>query len=233
MVRTAGGEKGRTDEHCFAKWLSQYVEGGGESWQHTRANSSTGAVVHRWTHRELNIVTNRVCRDCNGGWMNELERAARPFLTSLVQGRGRHLYRDGQRVLAAWATKTALCLELATPGPEPIPVEHYRSMAELGDTPPPRTQVFAGAYRGDRLLFHFPSMVNLPGDAHGYRTTFIVGRALFNVMAHDGSGDWVFQKGGLRATQTPQIWPTVTLPVIWPPIRGEMNDEALWRYVDT
>src|SRR4051794_41824008 len=97
MVRTAGGEKGRTDEHFFAKWLSQYVEGGGESWEHTRANSSTGAVVHRWTHRELNIVTNRVCRDCNGGWVDELEGAGPPVFPGRLPGGGPPAHPDRPR----------------------------------------------------------------------------------------------------------------------------------------
>jgi hypothetical protein len=50
----------------------------------------------------------------------------------------------------------------------------------------------------------------------------------------EGGGDeWVFQKGGVREIQTPQIWPSVHKQVTWPPIDGVMDEAMLWRYLDT
>src|SRR3954452_21436048 len=121
--------------------------------------------------------------------------------------------------------------------PRPVPSRFLTgttaAMADLKDAPPPRTQVFLGSYNGEKLLFHFPSMVNLPNGIHGYRTTFLVGRVLFNVMAHSGGEEWVFQKGGVREIQTPQIWPSAHNQVTWPPVNGVMDEATLWRYLET
>jgi hypothetical protein len=168
-MRAVNGQNGRTEEHCFPKWLAAQIIGGGEEWEHTVAATATGEVKRQWTKRELAVVSKKVCRTCNVGWMAGLERSVRGFLPPVIRGEAGGLSLAGQRLLTAWAVKTALCLELANPVKgEPIPHEHYRAMAALKDQPPPRTQVSAAMHVGHRLFFHAPRRLFLPDDAHGY-----------------------------------------------------------------
>jgi hypothetical protein len=232
MLSRPDGQKSRTEEHCFPKWLADHITDPPPEWDHFRATSDAHEVKNKWTKKELAVVARRVCRTCNNGWMDSLEGAVRPFLPRLMAGTGYTLQPNGNapRLLATWAVKTALCLELATPADQPIPEHHYRSMAELRDTPPPKTQVFLGAYTGFRAFFHQPRRItSMPDGAHAYRSTFIVGHAVFNVMGHSHDDQTIFTKMGGRAQMTPQIWPTLG-PVRFPP-QPVMDDPALWAYL--
>ena len=65
----------------------------------------------------LAIVFREVCTSCNTGWMEQLERAARPVLEPMLlgaaPGTSRVLNPDQQAILATWAVKTSLLLTLS------------------------------------------------------------------------------------------------------------------------
>lgn len=55
-----------------------------------------------------------VCARCNHTWMSDIENASRPFLEPMILGNGRPvpLSPTAQRILAIWAMKTALVVDV-------------------------------------------------------------------------------------------------------------------------
>ncbi len=207
----------RTREHALPSWLLEVLPGEGPL-THMRSATPTGPAEQIWTTDKIDIVVRRVCDPCNTGWMSELETKARPFLTPLIQGRGRALHRGGQSLLAAWSVKTALALQLTTPDPA-APQEHYRYISTTG-IPPRQALVWLGAYEGHRAGFHHGSKLRLDSptfSTNGYGSTIIVGHLVVQVLGYTGIEDEVtVTKRGAWAQATQQIWPYVD-SFVWPP----------------
>lgn len=68
-------------------------------------------------HATSALQVGSVCKDCNSGWMSHLESSVKRFLPQLAARTMMpfELDRRQRLVLARWALKTALMLELATP----------------------------------------------------------------------------------------------------------------------
>ena len=61
------------------------------------------------------MTVKAVCVTCNSGWMNELERRARPYLTRLIQAdEPQELGIDAIKALATWVVKTTLMAHLTS-----------------------------------------------------------------------------------------------------------------------
>jgi len=233
MAKSTG--MGRTKEHGFARWLlSEFAENG--LVRHTVSGGRDQPVKREWTKKELDAVTRKVCSSCNGGWMNDLEVAVRPVLASLIRGHGRTLYKDGQQRLAAWAVKTALAMELIVPDPEfrrPIDVRHYREMARCQNQPPPKTQVWLGAWGGQQMLHYWSKEIVVQGGGSksvpAYSSSMTVGHAVIQVLGHSYPDDFEVTHQGWRAELSEKIWPYQGA-VEWPPARP-MDDDALWAFM--
>jgi hypothetical protein len=235
--RKMNGMKGRkrSKEHAFASWLLDEVAPPGKV-THTVSASREGPIRRQRTPDELDVVTRKVCVPCNAGWMNDLENAARPYLQSMFRRHGRTYYGTGCQLLAAWAAKTALAMELANPDPKwrrPIEDVHYRAMAAGRDHPPPRTLVWLGAYRGHRHLSHWSKDIQIKSETgnetHGYDATIIVSPVVLQVFGHLSAEELAVEKKGYRAEMARQIWPYVE-PVAWPPPRV-MGEDDLWAFM--
>ena len=208
----------RSKEHAWAQWLAQYLPNPVEKFRHI-VSSPTGEVKATWTDKDLAVISKQICNPCNTGWMNDLENAARPYLVTLMKGRGRTLYREAQTVLGAWAVKTALALQLAIPDAVRIPAEHYRAIYELKTKPPPKILIWLGAYEGWRHLWVSPHHLTLNfRDGSGrdaYETTLVVGHAVFQVFGHLNEDEVTWERAA-RADVATQIWP-IRKDVQFPP----------------
>jgi hypothetical protein len=63
---------------------------------------------HRRGGSRLSLTIPSVCEDCNTGWMHDLEDESKPILQPMIEGKALKVPVPAQRVLFAWATKTAL-----------------------------------------------------------------------------------------------------------------------------
>lgn len=81
------------------------------------AQSEEDGIVNDRTHVAGNFVEGRVCGNCNGGWMNELERRAKSTLKPLIEGTVSLLSipDDERSVVSQWATKPAYVMSHAVP----------------------------------------------------------------------------------------------------------------------
>jgi hypothetical protein len=101
-----------------------------------------------WPQRAFSMTVGAVCRDCNNGWMSELEGRTKPFFEAVLQGRGRVLHASMQRELAAWALKTAMIVEHQQgPVRHVVPPEEYEHLYRRGE-PSSRVLVWMAAYSG-------------------------------------------------------------------------------------
>jgi hypothetical protein len=150
--------------------------------------------------------------------MNDLENEARPYLTPMIQGRGIHLYREGQTAVASWAVKTALAVHLTTPE-RAAPAEHYLEITATR-RPPGQTQVWLAAFDGSVAAHHRSSELSLdtPTDhADAYATTLSIGHLIVQVFGYVWAEDIAVRPGGTWAQATQGIWPIRGEPVNWPP----------------
>lgn len=106
-----------TREHVFPQWLASVLPEQerfrGQDLAEVYPNQTKAAEpVHREMKEKFTSTTvRRVCAPCNHGWMGDLERAARPTLTRLIQGELLRIRAKEQACLAFWAAKTSLMFE--------------------------------------------------------------------------------------------------------------------------
>lgn len=111
--RPITGKKSR--EHVFPRWLLRYLKSGRI---HIRTShfDQAGEETQVREHTLNELVLGGVCRDCNHGWMSQLEQMARPVVQSLVFGNASLAGLDAHQrfVLSRWALKTAITLNLSS-----------------------------------------------------------------------------------------------------------------------
>lgn len=102
-------------------------------------------LPHREVREPFNSLTVKaVCTNCNSGWMNGIEEAARPVLSCLIRGEPQALDAVVTQAIATWTVKTALIAQLT--GVEGIAAlgQVYRTFF-ADRTPPPNSVVWAAA----------------------------------------------------------------------------------------
>jgi len=108
------------------------------------ARSQDDTILKDRKHVAANFVEGRVCRDCNKGWMRDLEERSKELLKPLIEGTVNLLsISDEERaMLAKWATKTGYVLSHAAPLKKVPPSSHMRYIKENIGAVPPRVEVF-------------------------------------------------------------------------------------------
>jgi hypothetical protein len=124
------GNPATSGEHLWSDWMARLLH---RDWHNSRSEiannfSRVGAPfgeITRWssqgaTHRKKIRV---VCAPCNNGWMNEIEKSARPYLEPAMKGEEVDFAPSAQRAVAEWVALKALVLEHdPTGGQSPTPV---------------------------------------------------------------------------------------------------------------
>ena len=87
--------------------------------------------VRAFSNNKIELTAKVVCESCNTGWMSDLETDVKSALLPLVVGSPTVVSLDEQRLLAAWAQKTAMTLEHTFSSP---PESIYYSAEESGRT---------------------------------------------------------------------------------------------------
>ncbi len=110
------GSRGLTDEDAIPKWIGRMFSAEGTR----RAKTASGQWLTRQNIGTKLVVRRVVCGACNSGWMSKLQTHAKPLLEKMIVGSRIGIGPHEQRVIAAWATMTAMVVdfsELVMPGP--------------------------------------------------------------------------------------------------------------------
>lgn len=127
----------RAKEHVLAQWLLEHLGIGLETFYQQVVRSNDGSVVGGRQHATQSFVQGRVCSDCNGGWMSDLENRAKSLLIPLIDGE-RAVYGladEERRLLAFWAAKTAYLISYTAVQQDRVDMAHLRSLAKDGTLP--------------------------------------------------------------------------------------------------
>jgi hypothetical protein len=215
------GEPDASEEHVFPKWISRELT--------KLAPLQMTADYGTRQVRSLEI-TAPVCTRCNNRWLSVLETDVQPILAPMIRGEERTLSANEQRLLAAWAVKTAMMLDLTSPTPV-IPVGFFQHVRQTREALPSNV-VWVGGYLGNRKAIwaeHRGLHLGIPETEppNGFVTTFTVFRVLFQVLGHFTKGGATFTEGRLYAAGLWPIAPAQREAVDWPRERLAFNDEAV------
>ena len=215
------GAADATDEHAFPKWVSR------ELTKLAPLQMNTDFGPRRINRLEM---TAPVCEKCNTRWLSVLEKDVQPVLTPLIRGQESTLSPAEQRLLAAWAAKTALMLDLAS-GTPVIPTGFYYEFRQLRQALRSHV-VWLGAYNGARKAVwaeHRPLHLGIAEneEPNGFVTTFTIFRCLFQVVGHFTVGGATMNDTRLIAHGLWPIAPQRQEQISWPRQRLAFGDDAL------
>ncbi|MGB3410997.1 MAG: hypothetical protein WBA45_07345 [Microthrixaceae bacterium] len=175
-----GQRAGGNEEHVIPKWYSRLVNKSDDALFPPMIRQTGGQVVPsgRQPSKVINLTTRAVCSDCNSGWLKtNFEDRAKPLLSSLIRGHVlpepvKHL-SDAQRpqteiptvpidaedraLLALWAYKTALLMELINDPRRENPLEIKESefrRFRSEESVPNGFSIVLGCYSNGPLMAH-------------------------------------------------------------------------------
>ena len=212
-------------EHAWPRWLISSV--GADTESPTEYWNTVTAPPHRWPGPEF--TTRGVCQECNNGWMCELEGTIRATMGSLVNDISLRLDEQQQRLLARWATKTAMVIEGVKQEKNNFYSAEQRNTFRTTLIPPEETAVWLGRCAQSNLLHGEARKLHVSNQRptnpleDGCATTFVTGRLVMQVLSVKRKPD--APGGGLRLkiragpweSKLVQIWPVEKPRVNWPP----------------
>jgi hypothetical protein len=205
---------GRADslEHVWPQWVSRHFA---DRLPLTLVDRSRGVPPRSMSILDAHV--RRVCQDCNGGWMSQLEMRAKPLLEPMFDGEPVTLERDEQAVVAAWTVKTLMMLDLWQPDPEAFSPTHHQQLHRSAAPPSDTAVLLAFVDRPTQHTFYA-----LPGEKPGelHRLTMNVGCLVGQVRL--GAAGGAVQNGSEAKRSAVQVWPRGGDPIDWPP------PERLW-----
>lgn len=229
-----------TNEHMWARWLRDHIEGGhGPPQEHFRIHGTRDGetvVLDRWSAIPIDRKISGPCRPCNNGWMSRNETDAKPLLIPMLQGESVSLDTEARAILARWATLRILVAQLGHPPDRrrAIPAHRYRDFYAR-QALPIGAQIWAAHYNG---LGDWPTSYHhvelhsspfgrpAPATPNAYFTAFSIGHAAFVYWGHEiENGPVIGRLGGL-ATYLVPIWPLDDSTVNWPP-HGMLGADGL------
>lgn len=159
-----------------------------------------------------------VCRDCNGGWMSQLETSVQPILAFLWKASrsfGQLALLDAEiATLTAWSLKTAWVRDRLDSANHSFvaTTEMRRALATTG-LPPANTAVCLGRYGGQPSLTALTARLTLTNGEAVWNTTdvrtvleclLVVNNIVLMVRTDDGDG------------APARLIPPITWSVLWP-----------------
>ena len=129
--------RARAKEHLWPEWLLKMM--GEENRQIDETHYAiSGEVVDRRRMFVRSLRYGKVCENCNGGWMSELEARSKPIIARLVdppEG-APSLSEEEASTLALWTFKSAIVRNIGTNYRRIVPAEHFRYLYENRSIPP-------------------------------------------------------------------------------------------------
>ena len=119
-----------SNEHIFAQWLLKELD----IYDHEVAMahiSTIGIPISERKHSFSNLVNGLVCKECNNGWMSDLEGNCKAHIINLMNMNDDEIKNeikflsDNNEMFAKWAFKNAIMLNSATNYRALVPLSHF------------------------------------------------------------------------------------------------------------
>lgn len=218
-----------TNEHVFARWISAELRGNSRASRLDARIWDGGSppVLRSRYIGDIDVQVKRVCRECNGGWMSELESGVQKSLTQMIRDNFTVMTPGIQHRLAAWSAKTAFMLQYTEPRRDVH--RDYLSWLWTRREAPWGVWVGVGAYtaRDDDPIFETAGRrIRLDTGIDVEKTTMRFGELIICVwekIEPPKGQDKVLPPKNTDGYLRP-VWPTVTTSLFWPPAKRLRND---------
>jgi hypothetical protein len=185
-------------------------------------------IPHSWRAGKFLLRTGNVCKNCNNGWMSDLENRVKPIIERFFLGQGVSLDPSDQATLAGWICKNAMVYETLRHNSPCFFTSQERKLFRESFHLPPHTSIWIAKVVEFTGLFCTASDLNgiVIGSLNkvkGHATTMafgpLVGQIL-NVRLSKSfnqtlTGSESLHVNPLDQTIT-QIWPVIANMVSWP-----------------
>jgi hypothetical protein len=236
-------------EHMWSDWMGPHFAKGAHDKSHesfTRLSQSaeflpSDRILHGHpTTRKLRVV----CRNCNNGWMSQLESAAKPYIEPMIIGRRVQLNEAAQRIVTDWI---ALKIIVWEPTDQRGTVfKRAQTLAFSGNRTLPdnlkiwlfRTQIpnFAHITRAFTALFKTSDVSISDREIPNTQTVlFGIGQLVIWVV-YSEIAEFELSKHSQRFAKA--LWPPYRHTLLWPPMQTLNGVEirhlglTLGRYLD-
>ena len=146
----------RSKEHVVPRWIVRRLrcEDIGYLGQTLSYPNVPNKVLSQRTHEISGLIFGNVCKNCNNGWMSQLETDTKPLLEALWKPKSPTVLSPVQCLtLARWTFKTAAISNYSSDYKKIIPIQHIHDFNETQRLPANSTIDMAYCANGDRL-FH-------------------------------------------------------------------------------
>ena len=205
------GSKPVTAEHVYPAWIGRKVNVEG------RILLTMGNRKVRQTPA-LDVKVKAVCKACNNGWLSDLEAEFSDKMLPVIGGQEVTLDRAEQAMVAMWATKTWMLLEMA--------LKHDRgwAMRDPGILPflyrerrPPRElSVWAGGLLPGHSTLAWVTTMVVNDPPVGVITIFTIGNLAFHMFYPFPPQQHVLKIGPDLSKGFTSIWPNTAARVAVP-----------------
>jgi hypothetical protein len=223
-------------EHLWSKWMRAHVEGSGGSGTSGRLIASETGIVkshERWPGNGFDRQVSGPCKQCNEGWMGDLEREVAPLLIPMLRNEVTQFRPEAQQTIARWATLKVLVAQQSHPsGKQTVPAARYRRFF-VDRQLPSGAQIWIGRRNGEgswptdyqyHELFMTPGGEDEPTNPNAYLVAFSIGYLAFFYWGHELQHGPVANLGEV-ASFVSQVWPATGVSS-WPP-QGLLKADGL------
>ena len=251
------GQNASSKEHIWSQWMHDMLPAPEPHFKHSRLiydyHPDSGISQRGASERQGDLRTVRirvVCRECNQGWMNDLEQLARPFLEPLIQGSPVALDNEQMTIVAQWITLKCFISEHERSNNALTPLDDRLALKRQGKIPA-YYRIYSASHNvgpktgmtrhSNCMFFNSEDFLNPPVDTpkNIQVISLVLGCAFFYIVASrvPNFGDFVAHLVNPKLAGR-RIWPQMHFEMVWPgqPILSLANvdyiSESLGRYVD-
>jgi len=209
-----------TGEHIFSAWMSKLFPG--RTFRFFRLDD-TGNIIKQWPVKEIDITAKVVCKECNEGWMSNLEQHhAQPNLADMILGKNTAISPSQARALARFAFKTAVVIDhmrREEPFFFPRSVRHHFAKSL---TIPRTSQMWFAGYAPRVSGRVYPEWYEHHLDSENfiklYACTYGVGHLVFQVVSaqYPPISRSFAPRTDFKHLAIP-LWPNIPQGITWPP----------------
>lgn len=223
-----------TAEHVLPRWMETALPGGVPSHGGLVAFTKDGTGPANRSHLnagQFRLRVKCVCGPCNNGWMSDMQMAAAPIITQMMNGQYNGLITaPDQTRLASWSMMTAMMALTAMPSINMLLDSQYSGFFETR-LPPAGTSVAMAIMAGGvgtyihqiarRVTRIYNDVQATRDEINANVTTIVVHDVAFQVISwrgYDGTGSDLslpFNPATQPGWPVQSIWPITPL-LIWP-----------------
>lgn len=205
-----------TEEDALPSWLMRYLWPPEKHIPVAKTWGTAQQLSKNWKYGyDLRLKTMTLCETCNTGWLGPFEELSKSKLRAWISGIKVTVPHGERKLLAFWAVKTAMTVDLANPSGRNIPQGQLHELQRNRDYPPEGAHVWAALrrkkirgieHRSRAFQFEHVKRDEILPRAKlyaGYDVRFLIGHLELRVIALDGSG-----------AEPLQVYPSEVVPLV-------------------